>query len=318
MLLKILLVLAILFQFVASAYAVKLIPKTRFNAIWILFILGFFLLSAERIMQFFWVSGNDVPIESTVWIGVIVSIALSISMIYAHKLVNHVDRMERHRQSVNKYILTAALRAEEKSRSHFAKELHDGMGPLLSSAKMSLTAISRKGRSPEELRIIENTAYVIDEAIRSVREISNNMSPHLLMNFGLARGVENFINKSAAIHNEKFSFKTNLKGERFEEDVEVIFYRVICELINNSLKHAACSEITLSLMHMGNRLCLTYADNGKGFNLQTVADYGMGLSNIHSRIHSLGGELEILSAKGKGMSAEVSVEIPERHVASGR
>ncbi|MBE6196437.1 MAG: sensor histidine kinase [Rikenellaceae bacterium] len=311
MFLKILLILAILFQLVASTYAVRLIPKTRFNAIWILFILGFFLLSAERILQFFWVSGHDAPMEWTVWIGVIVSIALSISMLYAHKLVNHVDRMEQHRQSFSKYILTAVLRAEEKSRSHFARELHDGMGPLLSSAKMSLTAISRKGRSPEELRIIENTAYVIDEAIRSVREISNNMSPHLLMNFGLARGVQNFINKCASIHSEKFTFTTNIEGERFDEDVEVIFYRVICELINNSLKHAACSEITLSLRREEGALCLSYSDNGKGFNHLTVADFGMGLSNIHSRIHSLGGKLEIFAAKGCGMQAEARVEIPQ-------
>lgn len=310
MLLKILLILAILFQLVASTYAVRLIPKTRFNAIWILFILGFFLLSAERILQYLWVSGYDVPIDSTFWIGVIVSIALSISMLYAHKLVNHVDRMERHRQSVNKYILTAVLRAEERSRSHFAKELHDGMGPLLSSAKMSLTAISREERSPEQRRIIENTAYVIDEAIRSLREISNNMSPHLLTNFGLARAVENFISKCATIHNEKINFRTNLKGERFDEDVEVILYRVICELINNSLKHASCSEISLALEHEQNRLRLAYADNGKGFNPHTVAEYGMGLSNIHSRIHSLGGELEITSLKGQGMRATVSIELP--------
>lgn len=312
MLLKILLILAILFQLFASAFALRLIPKTRFNIIWILFILGFFLLSAERILQLFWVGGHDAPMEWTVWIGVIVSTALSISMIYAHKLVNHVDRMEQHRQSVNKYILTAVLRAEEHSRSHFAKELHDGLGPLLSSAKMSLTAISRGERAPEQQRIIENTAYVIDEAIRSVREISNNMSPHLLMNFGLARGVQNFINKCTAIHRAKIRFTTNLEGERFEEDVEVILYRVICELINNSLKHAACTEITLRLMHEQNHLHLLYTDNGKGFNPLSVTDYGMGLSNIHSRIHSLGGELEITGAKGKGMRAEVSVESSPR------
>lgn len=309
MLLKVLLILAILVQLAASVYAVRLIPKTRFNVVWILFILAFFLLSAERFIQFFWVSGTDVPVESTIWIGVIVSIALSISMIYAHKLVNHVDRMERHRQLVNNYILTAVLRAEERSRSHFAKELHDGLGPLLSSAKMSLTAVTRFEHTPEQQRIVENTAYVIDEAIRSVREISSNMSPQLLMDFGLARGVQNFINKCATLHSEKLRFETNLGTERFDSNVEVILYRVICELINNSLKHAACTEISLSLNRDANRLRIEYADNGKGFNPRSIMDCGMGLSNIHSRIHSLGGDLTIDSAPGKGMRASVAIEL---------
>ncbi len=312
MLLKILLILAILLQLIVSVYAVRLLPKTRFNIIWALMVLGFYLLSAERILQFLWVSGAVAPPKATVWIGVVVSVALSISVLYANKLVNHVNRMEQHRQSVNKYILTAVLRAEEKSRSHFAKELHDGLGPLLSSAKMSLSAISRAERSPEQQRIIENTAYMIDEAIRSVREISNNMSPHLLMNFGLARSVQNFINKCAMIHGEKFHFSTNLGTKRFDEDVEVILYRVICELINNSLKHAACTEITLTLTHEANELVLLYSDNGKGFNPLSVTDYGMGLSNIHSRIHSLGGVLEITGNKGQGMHAKVQIEIPDR------
>ncbi len=309
MLLKILLILAILVQLVASVYAVRLIPKTRFNVVWILFILAFFLLSAERFIQFFWVSGHNVPVELTVWIGVIVSIALSISVIYAHKLVNHVERMERHRQSVNNYILTAVLRAEERSRSHFAKELHDGLGPLLSSAKMSLTAISRFEHTPEQRHIVENTAYVIDEAIRSVREISSNMSPQLLMDFGLARGVQNFINKCATLHSEKLHFETNLGSERFDKNVEVILYRVICELINNSLKHAASTEISLALNRRDNRLQIDYADNGRGFDSRSIIDCGMGLSNIHSRIHSLGGKLQIDSSPGKGMRAHVSVEL---------
>ncbi len=115
---------------------------------------------------------------------------------------------------LNKRILTAVLRTEEKSRSHFSKELHDGLGPLLSSARMSLTALARDERSPEQKEIIDNTTYVIDEAIRSLREISNNLSPHVLNDFGLARGVQNFIDKSAAMHDVKIRFTTNLRAER--------------------------------------------------------------------------------------------------------
>ena len=96
---------------------------------------------------------------------------------------------------------------------------------------MSLTALSRDERNAEQREIIDNTTYVIEEAIRSLREISNNLSPHVLNDFGLARGVQNFIDKSAAMHDVKIRFTTNLRTERYDTDVEVILYRVICELI---------------------------------------------------------------------------------------
>ena len=172
---------------------------------------------------------------------------------------------------------------------------------------MSLTALSREEHNAEQREIIANTTYVIDEAIRSLREISNNLSPHVLNDFGLARGVQNFIDKSAAMHDVKIRFTTNLRGERYDTDIEVILYRVICELINNSLKHAACTEVNLSLSQNGPELALDYSDNGRGFNPQAMMDCGMGLSNIASRINSLGGTFDITSSKGKGMRAAIRV-----------
>ena len=299
MLIKILLVIAILIQTVATAYALKLVRATKYNSVWILFIVGFSLLSVERFVQLLMASGQYVP---RWW---------SIGVMYAHKLFKYIGRLNRQRQLLNKRILTAVLRTEEKARSRFSKELHDGLGPLLSSARMSLSALARDERSPEQKEIIDNTTYVIDEAIRSLREISNNLSPHVLNDFGLARGVQNFIDKSAAMHDVKIRFTTNLRSERFDTDVEVILYRVICELINNSLKHAACSSINLSLSQNGTELALDYTDDGRGFNPQAMMDCGMGLSNISSRINSLGGVFDIASAKGRGMRAAIRVNTQE-------
>ena len=86
---------------------------------------------------------------------------------------------------------------------------------------------------------------------------------------------------------------------------------MICELINNSLKHAACSSINLSLSQNGTELALDYTDDGRGFNPQAMMDCGMGLSNIASRINSLGGTFYIASAKGKGMRAAIRVNTQE-------
>ena len=307
MLIQILLVIAIVIQCVATGYALRLVRTTKYNSVWILFIVGFSLLSVERFVQLLMAGGHYVPRWWFGYLGIVVSVCLSIGVMYAHKLFKYIDRLNRQRQLLNKRILTAVLRTEEKARSRFSKELHDGLGPLLSSARMSLSALSREERSADQREIIDNTTYVIDEAIRSLREISNNLSPHVLNDFGLARGVQNFIDKSAAMHDAKIRFTTNLRTERYDTDIEVILYRVICELINNSLKHAACTSINLSLSQNGSELALDYTDDGRGFNPQAMMDCGMGLSNISSRINSLGGTFGISSAKGKGMRAAIRV-----------
>ena len=309
MLIKILLVISILVQTLATVYALRLVRTTKYNSVWILFIVGFSLLSVERVVQLLLACSAEVnPRWWFGYLGIVVSVCLSIGVVYAHKLFKYIARLNRQRQTLNKRILTAVLRTEEKSRSRFSKELHDGLGPLLSSAKMSLSALAREERTPEQREIIDNTTYVIDEAIRSLREISNNLSPHVLNDFGLARGVQHFIDRSAAMHNVRIRFTTNLRAERYDTDVEVILYRVICELINNSLKHAACTNVNLSLSRAGTTLVLDYSDNGRGFDSKAMMDCGMGLSNIDSRINSLGGTFDIDSAKGKGMHATIRID----------
>lgn len=307
MLIKILLIVAIVIQTIATLFAIRLIRTTKYNSIWILFTIGFTLLSVERVVQFLRANGQTLPYEVFVWLGLVISISMSIGVMYAHKLFKYIARLNRQRQLLNKRILTAVLRTEEKSRSRFAKDLHDGLGPLLSSARMSLSALQRESLPADQQEIIGNTTYVIDEAIRSLREISNNLSPHVLNDFGLARGIQNFVGKSSAMHDVKIRFTTNLRSERYDTDVEVILYRVVCELVNNSLKHSGCTEINLSLSKSGDTLALDYTDNGRGFNPAAVTDCGMGLSNIVSRINSLNGRFDITSAKGVGMQAKIRV-----------
>ena len=309
MTIKILLYLAIIVQFVAMYYAVRLVRATKYNSIWILFIIGFVVLAVQRVLQLWMSYGHPVPMEASVWFDIVVSICVSVGIVMLARLFDYIDRLNRHRQLIDKRILTAVLRTEEKSRATFSKELHDGLGPLLSSAKISLSALSRTEMDQERKEIFDNTLYVVEEALRSLREISNNLSPHVLSDFGLARGIRNFIDRSQALHNVKLSFATNLRGERYNTDIEVILYRVACELVTNSLKHSGCSEIRLTLSATGDILELQYSDNGRGFNPQAMMDCGMGLSNISSRINSLNGEFDIRSSKGKGMTATVKVNV---------
>lgn len=309
MMVKVLLYLAIIVQFVAMYYAIRLVRATKYSAIWILFIIGFVVLAAERVLQLLSAYGHQVSVWTIVWHDIVVSMCVSIGVVLLDKLIIYIERLNNHRQLTNKRIMTAVLRTEERTRANFSKELHDGLGPLLSSAKISLSALAHSEHDAARKEIFDNTLHVIEEAVNSLREISNNLSPHVLADFGLARGIQNFIDRSASLHNVKISFTTNLKSNRYNTDIEVVLYRVVCELINNSLKHSGCSEIHLSLSVVGDELELQYRDNGRGFNPQAMIECGMGLSNINSRINTLNGELDITSSKGKGMQASVKVNV---------
>lgn len=315
MILKVLIIISIVLQLVAAVVAIRLTRITKYNISWMLFTLGLVLMCMIRLSEYIYVVGGQqwrLPQHFMAWVGVVTSLCFAIGMFYVGKMINSIRRLNYQRKLTERRILTTVLRTEEKERLNFSKELHDGLGPLLSSAKMSLGELAKRCPDGEDAELIYNTSSVIDEAIRSLREISNKLSPHTLNTFGLARAVSNFINKTISINsgrNVDIRFDTNLKTERFDPNVEVILYRVIGELMNNSLKHSGASLLTLSMIYDGETVTIDYTDNGKGFDTAAVLDTGMGLSNITSRVQSLKGTVEIESERAKGMHAHISVNV---------
>jgi signal transduction histidine kinase len=320
MTLKILLIVSVLLQLLATGYAIGLVRKTKFNSVWILLIVALLIMTASRVLQFIHFAPHEKMsgwVAALTWMDIAISLALTVVLFNARRLVWYIDRLIFQKSLTAKRILSTILRTEEKERSRFAKELHDGLGPLLSSAKMSLSALSAlaaKQQGTEEQHcsnreIMTNTTWVIDEAIRSLREISNNLSPHVLGEFGLGKGVANFVSRMVGLHPAtRIDYRTNLSDERFNTDVEVILYRVICELITNSLRHAEANEVVVTLDYDGHGLTLDYSDNGRGFDPATDGGSGMGLANISSRINTLGGNLDIRSTRGEGMRARVRID----------
>lgn len=316
-------VISIILQVIAAVVAIRLIKKTRFNISWILFTIAFIALLVMQVAQFIPMAAGkrwEFPPHFFAWMGVLISFCFAVGTYYVGKIFEWIRRLNYQRQLTERRILTTVLRTEEKERMRFSKDLHDGLGPLLSSAKMSLTELAKTDHTPADAELIANTTYVIEEAIRSLREISNNLSPHTLNSFGLGRAVGSFINHSVAlksIPDMKMDFYTNLKNERFDSNVEVIVYRVICELINNSLKHSGSKNIKLELIYADNHISIRYSDDGKGFNPQGAIDTGMGLSNITSRVGSLDGQVSIISSVGNGMSADIKINVVQVYDNSG-
>jgi len=316
MILKILFVIAIILQFFAVAVALKLTRVTKYNFSWMLLTLGFILMAIMRLVEFL---PYVTPIkpqdyrEIFVWGGVITSLAFAIGVFMIQKIFKYMKRVEDSRRLTEKMFLNTIIQTEEKERKRFAKDLHDGLGPLLSSVKMSVSSMAQMKHDDATREIVENTELVINEAIKSLKEISDNLSPHILNNFGLIRALNNFTNKINITKTIRISLISDLRDERFDSNVEVVLYRVVCELINNTIKHAKAKKIDLSLMKENNDLLIEYKDDGKGFDVSKVIDQsanmGMGFSNIYSRINSIKGEINIESGHKKGTLVTIKVRM---------
>lgn len=319
MILRILFVITIILQFFAVGVAVKLIRVTKYNSSWMLLTIGFILMAITRLVEFLPYVSEIKPQDTReifVWGGLITSLSFAIGVFLIQKIFKYMKRVEESRRLTEKMFLNTIIQTEEKERKRFAKDLHDGLGPLLSSVKMSVSSLSQMKQDEASREIIENTELVINEAIKSIKEISDNLSPHVLSNFGLVRALSNFINKINIAKTIKINLITELKDERFDVNLEVVLYRVVCELINNTIKHAQAKKINISLFQEGEFLNIIYKDDGKGFDVSKIVEHqggsGMGFSNIYSRINSLKGEINIESESKKGTQVTIKVLINEQ------
>ena len=319
MILKILFVIAIVLQFFAVGVAIKLTRVTKFNFSWMLLTMGFIMMAIMRLVEFLPYVSNIKPQdyrEIFVWMGVATSLAFAIGVFMIQKIFKYMKRVEDSRRLTEKMFLNTIIQTEEKERKRFAKDLHDGLGPLLSTVKMSVSSLAQMKHDDISREIVENTEIVINEAIKSLKEISDNLSPHILNNFGLVRALNNFSNKINVARTIKINLESDLKDERFDNNVEVVLYRVVCELINNTIKHAKAKKIDLSLTKGGDYLTIVYKDDGKGFDVGKVIGQptgtGMGFSNIYSRINSLKGEINIESEHKKGTFVTIKVKMHDQ------
>lgn len=305
--------MSLFFQVLAAGIAISLFKRTKFNASWILISIGFILMVVSRAFELWPTIYPEMEDELLIvqrWMAFVISLVLLIGVFYIRKIFQFMRRLDELRRETEKRVLSAVIKTEERERQHFAKELHDGLGPLLSVIKMLVSGFDVNSRSEVNEKIKQNLKQAVDEAIVGVRDISANISPHILNNFGLQDAIESFIKHLG--QNEKFNihFTTNLQRQRFAYNMEVIMYRVICELINNTLRHAAATKIWMDLQLEEGVLYLEYSDDGIGFDLEALNGHeGMGLNNMRYRLQSGNGDIDIASEHGKGMRANAFLKV---------
>ncbi len=310
--LKIALILSVVLQFAAAAIALSLLKRTRTNIAWWLISLGFLLMAIRRVFEVMEVYNPENDISSGLlnsWTAVLISVFMLLSLIFIKRIFNIQKQIDDLRRQNESRVLSAILKTEEKERQHFAKELHDGLGPLLSSVKMTISASSyMKGDNKQALA---NAEKLIDESIATLKDISNKLSPHILINFGLQKAVKSFINRLQIIGDPIIRLNSNLGEQRFAYNLEVVLYRVICELLSNTLRHAGAHNVYIDLIADEESITLKYIDDGIGFDVAKEEKKlsGLGYSNMKSRIKSLNGTFQVFSAPGEGIRVDIQISL---------
>ena len=162
--------------------------------------------------------------------------------------------------------------------------------------------------------MLKQTNELIDESISSTRSISNNLTPRLIIDFGLVKALEAFCKKVNLSQKIRVNFEHYKADDRLDHTVELILYRIITELINNTLKHASANKIEIYLEKIEEKLQLTYMDDGVGFEREKALESdspGMGLKNMISRIRSINGNYRIHTQPGKGILVIIEMDMNE-------
>lgn len=248
-----------------------------------------------------WVSASTVDLGFRInppWWGTwyfrfaLVFMLLFIGVLVYHSRVSQYKEKNTYLQLIfeqQKKLLSAEIETTERERSRIAKDLHDGIGMDLVSIKLMANQIAKK---PEEKDVLE-IQMQLQKTIAEIQNIIHGLTPSGLKLFGLSHGLENYIsligkNHPAHIH---LDFKGN---EIKDEQVGAVVFRIIQELVTNSIKHSRCETISIKVNVTSSYIQIAYRDNGIGFDLNNIKP-GLGLSNIRSRVESLEGNIQVES-----------------------
>lgn len=243
---------------------------------------------------------------------IILFVLATMVFIFVYSRYKQKKKMElQHKLNAEKNLrFIEAIESEERERTRVAQELHDGLGQLLSSAKMNLSALVDSIKN-EDKYLLKNSEKLIDQSVSEVRTISHNLMPVSLMRYGL----KETINEMAQRINDTQKIAVDTHFENFDgrlsETDERTIYRLVQEIINNIIKHAEATSIKLKLAMISNTIVsIKIINNGKTFNLSMLnKTKGIGWKNIYARINMLKGDIDISPGKVNGTEINISLNV---------
>jgi two-component system, NarL family, sensor kinase len=220
-----------------------------------------------------------------------------------------ITELEKEKQLL---AVDAMLKGQEEERSRIAKDLHDGLGGMLSGTKLSfITMKENLVLTPENAALFDKSINMLDNSIGDLRKVAHNLMPEALVKFGLNEAVRDFCDSVSGSSELVVIYQQLGEQRKLNSTAEVFTYRIIQELINNAIKHAGAKKIFVQLTTAPDKLSITVEDDGKGFSMNDAANSkGAGLSNIKYRVQYLNGTIDIVTAPGNGTSVNIELKAP--------
>lgn len=205
----------------------------------------------------------------------------------------------------------AVIKGQDEERGRLAKDLHDGLGGLLSGVKFSLANMkSTVILDADSALVFERSLDMLDHSISELRRVAHNMMPEVLVKFGLSEALKSYCDRMRESQIFKIDFQSIGMDERLSSNTEIFVYRIVQELLNNTAKHAKATHVLVQLARQNSEVSITVEDNGIGFGNPNVDNAaGIGWTNIRSRVDYLKGKLDVQSSRGQGTSVHITIPV---------
>ena len=242
--------------------------------------------------------------------GIIITILLGVAFLQQRRkaLEAKVLNLEKEKELKNlKYI----IEGEEKERSRLAKELHDGVNGSLAAIK--LQAGSEKHLDNKGGETIKKMLKQIDDVSTEVREISHNLMPDVITQYGLTDAISSYLARIKNQDNIKIDFQYYGNIEETESSYKTTLYRIVQELVRNIIRHSGATECLIQINRHEENISLVVEDNGNGFNVfdhsRAENSDGIGLYSIYSRVNLMGGKIDIQSGLNAGTAVHIDIPL---------
>ena len=217
-----------------------------------------------------------------------------------------ITELEKEKQLLT---VDAMLKGQEEERSRLSKDLHDGLGGMLSGVKMSFSNMKENMiMDAANTAVFERSITQLDNTIAELRKVAHNLMPEALVKFGLKTAVTDFC-QSMQLSSKIKIICEQLGSERdLGNSANVNVYRIIQELVNNAVKHAQANQVLVQLTTSVNKVLITVEDDGKGFNIEDIEKAaGIGYTNLKHRVAYLNGKIDINSKPNEGTSVNIEL-----------
>lgn len=248
--------------------------------------------------------------------GVVIAVLLLLFLVYRNyrqKQLLQQQRIGELEKEQQLLATEAVLKGEEQERTRLARDLHDGLGGMLSGIKYSFRHVKRSlTMSPESHEAFGRSMDMLDSSIKELRRVAHNMMPESLIRFGLDTALKDFCKDIDQTGQLSIIYQSvNLEEERMDQTTSITIFRIVQELVNNILKHAEARQVVVQMIGMEDHIAVTVEDDGKGFAADTLSlSSGIGWANIRSRTEYLKGKIDLQSTPGLGASVHIEFPLP--------